>query len=386
MSKTRDLANLADLNFDSGTMVVDKVNNRVGIGTSSPTQKLDVRGGRSVFQANSDLYSIQVEGASGAGQYYIGATNEASPSLVFSNVSGTERLRINSGGSVGIGTNSPSDALTVSTSAVNGGVTVSGSTDPQYFLNSSGGNQARFKINDASSMIQTGSWTNIPVGFYTNGTERMRIDGATGNVGIGVTPATRFDVGDANSNTVARVRNLNGGGTNTNATLQLSTSNNYVNLLVNEQYNYSQFQQAGNLVNHYSDVDNHSFRTKAGTERLVLSSTGKLETKGRDYGFFNHATNVTLADDASIVLNPTTLGVGMLMLYDTASGSNVLFRVGYGSCAAISGAGGVSFAAADTDGAVCVFSSAHTLTIKNRLGSSRGFTIAMFCAGNNFAG
>ena len=79
---------------------------------------------------------------------------------------------------VGIGTSSPSDALTVSTSAVNGGVTVSGSTDPQYFLNSSGGNQARFKINDASSMIQTGSWTNIPVGFYTNGTERMRITSA----------------------------------------------------------------------------------------------------------------------------------------------------------------------------------------------------------------
>ena len=88
---------------------------------------------------------------------------------------------------VGIGTSSPSDALTVSTSAVNGGVTVSGSTDPQYFLNSSGGNQARFKINDASSMIQTGSWTNIPVGFYTNGTERMRID-SNGNVGIGRVP------------------------------------------------------------------------------------------------------------------------------------------------------------------------------------------------------
>jgi hypothetical protein len=69
---------------------------------------------------------------------------------------------------------------------VNGGVTVSGSTDPQYFLNSSGGNQARFKINDASSMIQIGSWTNIPVGFYTNGTERMRIQ--TG--GFTLNPAT----------------------------------------------------------------------------------------------------------------------------------------------------------------------------------------------------
>jgi len=42
MSKTRDLANLADLNFDSGTMVVDKVNDRVGIGTDSPTGRLNV--------------------------------------------------------------------------------------------------------------------------------------------------------------------------------------------------------------------------------------------------------------------------------------------------------------------------------------------------------
>ena len=91
-------------------------------------------------------------------------------------------------GKVGIGTTSPSDALTVSTSAVNGGVTVSGSTDPQYFLNSSGGNQARFKISDASSMIQTGSWTNIPVGFYTNGTERLRIL-STGDIALGNTAA-----------------------------------------------------------------------------------------------------------------------------------------------------------------------------------------------------
>ncbi len=37
MSKTRDLANLADLNFDSGTMVVDKANDRVGVGTSLPS-------------------------------------------------------------------------------------------------------------------------------------------------------------------------------------------------------------------------------------------------------------------------------------------------------------------------------------------------------------
>ena len=119
---------------------------------------------------------------------------------------------------------------------------------------------------------------------------------------------------------------------------------------------------------------------------LAITATGKVETTNRDYGFFNHATNVTLADDASIVLNPVTLGVGMLVIYETASGTNGLFRIGYSSCAAISGAGGSPLAAADTDGAICVFSSGHTLTIKNRLGASKGFSIAMFCAGNGFAG
>ena len=33
-----------DINFDSDTLVVDSTNNRVGIGTSSPSQKLDVNG------------------------------------------------------------------------------------------------------------------------------------------------------------------------------------------------------------------------------------------------------------------------------------------------------------------------------------------------------
>lgn len=44
MTKTRDLANLADLNFDSGTMVVDKTNDRVGVGNPTPSATLDVDG------------------------------------------------------------------------------------------------------------------------------------------------------------------------------------------------------------------------------------------------------------------------------------------------------------------------------------------------------
>jgi hypothetical protein len=80
-------------------LIVDSSQN-VGIGTASPSQKLTVRGGRSVFQANSDFYSIQVEGGAGGGQRYIGATNEALPSMVFSNSGGTEQMRILSTGNI----------------------------------------------------------------------------------------------------------------------------------------------------------------------------------------------------------------------------------------------------------------------------------------------
>ena len=42
MTRARDLANQADLTFDGSTLKIDTVNDRVGIGTDSPSQKLHV--------------------------------------------------------------------------------------------------------------------------------------------------------------------------------------------------------------------------------------------------------------------------------------------------------------------------------------------------------
>ena len=100
MSKTRDLANLADLNFDSGTMVVDKVNDRVGIGTSSPDQTLVVK--------TADGGGIAIENA--AGNQYRWAVNGDDTFAVVD--SGTaERLRIDSSGNVLVGTTSYNSTL-----------------------------------------------------------------------------------------------------------------------------------------------------------------------------------------------------------------------------------------------------------------------------------
>ena len=72
----------------------------VGIGTT-PSYRLHVSGGRSVFAANSEPYSVGVGYASGAA-YWIGS-NSANNALVFSEGGGSERMRIDSSGNVKIG-------------------------------------------------------------------------------------------------------------------------------------------------------------------------------------------------------------------------------------------------------------------------------------------
>ena len=151
MSRARDLADIADLNFDSGTMVVDKVNDRVGVLNATPAHPFQV---------------------------------------------GTDDLIVDASGNVGIGTSSPN---------ANSGLTIFSSLYPSlYFDNNSttGGGAIRFHkqgvqqgliastgwiLGDTSNDMGIHAGTGNALRFYTNGNnERLRID-SSGNLLVGTT-------------------------------------------------------------------------------------------------------------------------------------------------------------------------------------------------------
>jgi hypothetical protein len=111
---------------------------------------------------------------------------------------GSERMRIDTSGNVGIGTSSPVSTLDVVSDAAAFSLTSRGRSVDEIgiirFMNNAGSTEyARLDSRPGDFRIQTTA--NNPILFLTNGAnERMRID-SSGNVGIGLSsPATKLDV------------------------------------------------------------------------------------------------------------------------------------------------------------------------------------------------
>jgi len=174
----------------------------VGIGTTTPSS---FGGGLVVRKSNTAQgvtnataqFSDAVNSALWVG-HTSGATNlVADAALTFGYSNGTtttENARITTGGNVGIGTSSPADNLHVvaNTSSENGirvqNLNASGQSAVQYY-NNSGTQKADLWWNNNGSTLNLRTLSTDPLIFYTNNSERMRID-STGNLLVGRTTQT----------------------------------------------------------------------------------------------------------------------------------------------------------------------------------------------------
>jgi hypothetical protein len=199
----------------------ENFNTAVGIGVTSPNGSLDVNGniyarsdiriGTNYAGTNTGIIKWQTGNSLGlftwgdSSDIQIGGNN-----TIFKTESGTERMRIASGGNVGIGTTSPIARLEVTVGSKSGthasspslyvtadmGTGQTGTASGNIEFRHSNGTQGiGFGYN---TIYQTGTNTNQELNILSRGSSPITLNAhaySTGNVGIGTTaPAYKLDV------------------------------------------------------------------------------------------------------------------------------------------------------------------------------------------------
>jgi hypothetical protein len=291
--------NTGDISFyeDTGTtakLFWDASAESLGIGKSNPSFPLDISGERARisggtttsfagFEAENDSGNGTIFGTGGSGRSdlldnrsFVSAqeatsglaigTEGADPVLFYTNGTTSERLRIDSSGSVGIGTSSPQ-----SIAAGYGALTVGGSTGGGINFNSTGSAFAQMYA-DTSGFVMS-ALGNRFMSFRTNDAERMRID-SSGNVKIG-TNTDRFSYLTA---TTANLQ-IDGG-----VVFEPGSGNNV------ELFNYRStdmlFGNGGAEAMRIDSVGNVGIGTSSPAQKLHISGTGfsYLRTTSTSYG------------------------------------------------------------------------------------------------------
>jgi hypothetical protein len=320
---TTNVANFAsngDISFyeDTGTtakLFWDASEERLGIGTTSPSVHLDVEGTAQVnllevthdgdravnfVRTGANTFSIEHD----ITQFYFWNQTTSESPLLFQNDGDV----IMNGGNVGIGTSSPAYKAQISDSGNTVlSVTSGDSSSASLYLGDSVATRGRLTYDNSSDSLAV----------YTDNNERMRID-SSGNVGIGVVPsswasntfdALQLGVGIGVGNLTARVDGINAvglglnwyyGGGATNTYVASSFATNYVQEAGTHKWLHAASGTAGAALTF--------------TESMRIDSSGNLlvgttdtviwnDTSGEGVVIGPNAIQVARASDVCLLLN-----------------------------------------------------------------------------------
>lgn len=290
---------------ESATVYLDEPNGRMGIGTTSPGQKLEVSFAASVYGArftrNDAAGSSLIEFANNTGVKSI-VGYDAGVDGYRIGTSTANNLTVKQSGNVGIGTASPSQKLDV-----DGSVNIDGT----LFVNTNN-NHIRLIDTDNTGNFSVGVNTNFQIRDITANTTPLTIRAGTPSDTILTTASGRVGIGLSSPSTTLHV----GGFTRINGGLQMNTANATIYQILDSALRFGTNNTERMRIDSTGNV---GIGTTSPAHKLTVNAANDTTAVGIDFpsAHFDFSANSTSGYNASFHMD----NVGMDIGHDSAARS-----------------------------------------------------------------